>query len=72
MILRLDHRKGTIFPGHKKSFYDLTLANVAFHDFCDISFFPNPIPDAFGINDHTWPIFTLVQASGFVGPDNAL
>ncbi len=70
-ILGLDHGKGAIFPRHKKPFHDFPLANMSFHDFCHISFFADPIPDTFGVNDHTWPILTLVQTSGFVGPDNA-
>lgn len=31
-----------------------------------------PVPDGFGINNHGWPVFALVQAAGLVDADTPL
>ena len=53
--------------GHQKPFDDFTLHDVALHDFRHIGLRAHPIPCAFGIDHHTWPILAMVQASGLIG-----
>ena len=59
-------------PGHEQAFHQFALDHVAFHDFRDVGFIADPIPDAFRINDDAGAIFAMIQTSGLVGTDGTL
>ncbi len=54
---------------HQKPFDYFTLENVSLHQFRHIGFRADPIPRAFGIDDHAGSIFTMIQAAGLIGPN---
>ncbi len=54
---------------HEKTFHQFPLDDVPFHNFSDVGFAPDPVPDSFRINDDTWTILTVIQTSGLVGTD---
>jgi hypothetical protein len=43
--------------------------NVRFDDFPNVFGSDSAIPDCFGINDHRWPVFALIQTTGAIGSD---
>ena len=57
--------------GHKQAFHQFTLDHVSFHDFRDVGFIADPIPDAFRINDDARTIFAMIQTPCLIGTDNA-
>lgn len=40
--------------GHEQAFHQFSLDHMPFHDFSDIGFVANPVPDPFRINDDAW------------------
>jgi hypothetical protein len=52
--------------GHKQPLNDLPLHDVAFHNFRDIGFGSDPIPNPFGIDYDAGTVLAMVQASSFV------
>lgn len=42
------------------------------NNFVHIGFSDVPVPDGFRVDDHGWPMFTLVKASGLVDADAPL
>ncbi len=61
-----------IVPWHEQALDQFALDHVSFHNFRDVGFVPDPIPDAFRINDDAGTIFAMIQTTGLVGPDDAL
>src|SRR5215831_8956616 len=51
---------------HQQSGHDLTFYDVTFHDLGDIGFVADPVPDAFRVNNHTWPHRTMIEAPGLI------
>ena len=70
--LRVHNGKRAIFSRHQEPFYDFPFGDMSFHDFCDIGFFPHPIPYAFGIYHDAWSVLALVEAAGLVSPHDSL
>ena len=58
--------------GHEQPFDQFTLDHVSFHNFSDVGFAPDPIPDAFRINHDAGTIFAMIQTPCLVGTDGAL
>ncbi len=58
-------------PRHQQAFDQFTLDHVPFHDFSDVGLVPDPIPDAFRINDDAGTIFTMIQTPCLIGTDDA-
>ena len=61
-----------VVPGHEQAFDQFTLDHVSFHNFRDVGFAPDPIPDALRINDDAGTVFAMIQTPGLIGPDDAL
>lgn len=57
---------------HQQSGHDLALDDVSLHDFGDISFRADPVPDSFRINNNAGPHFAMVKAAGLVGSHEPL
>ena len=51
---------------HQQSGHDLTFHDVTFHNLGDIGFVADPVPDAFRVNNHTWPHRTMIEAPGLI------
>ena len=51
---------------HEQPGDDLALDHVPFHDFRDIGFIADPVPDSFRIDDHAGTQVAMVEAPGFV------
>ena len=60
-----------VVPGHEQAFHQFSLDHVPFHNFRDVGFIPDPIPDAFRINDDAGPIFAMIQTPCLIGANNA-
>ena len=60
-----------VVPGHEQAFHQFSLDHVSFHNFRDVGFIADPIPDALRINDDAGTIFAMIQAPGLVGTDDA-
>ena len=58
--------------GQQQSFYRAPSQKVRGNNFSHVRFRDVPIPDGFRIDDNRWPVFTLVQAAGFVDADTSL
>jgi len=54
---------------HEQPGDNLTLYHVPFHDFRDIGFVSDPVPDSFRIDDDAGTQVAMVEAPGFVRAD---
>ena len=54
---------------HEQPGDNLTLYHVPFHDFRDIGFVADPVPDSFRIDDDAGTQVAMVEAPGFVRAD---
>jgi hypothetical protein len=57
--------------GQQQSFYRTPRQQMRGNNFIHIGFSDMPIPDGFRVDDHGWPMFTLVQAAGLVDADSS-
>jgi hypothetical protein len=54
--------------GHDETGHDLTLDDMALHDFRHVGFVADPVPDTFRIDHDTGSHRTMVEATGFICP----
>jgi hypothetical protein len=55
--------------GNDQALNRLPADDVRLDDFVHVFRLNASIPDRFRVNDHSWPQFALIQATGFVGAD---
>jgi hypothetical protein len=56
---------------HEQPGDDFTLHHMSFHDFRDIGFRADPVPNSLRVDYDAWTEVTMVKTTSLIGADNA-